>query len=73
MVLGKRVSPLESITSLETKLKPIDVDNPFTEDADVIFSDGLSNNSEESGSDDESSDDDAELLREYEKLKRERE
>ncbi len=63
---------MESITKLEAALKPVLVENPFTEDADVNFSE-RSNNSEESGSEDESSDDDAELLREYEKLKRERE
>ena len=75
-VLGKRTAPT---TINELKLE---VENPFTQDADLNFDDeekssqsNDNNDDQESGEseDEDASDDDLELLREYEKLKRERE
>lgn len=55
----------------------VEVENPFTEDQDLNFndekSDGNSSGQDSEEDDDDDEDEDLELLREYEKLKRERE
>ena len=62
-LLGKRSEAPTSLPELK-----LEVENPFTQDADLNF-----DSSEKSSSENEESDeDDLELLREYEKLKKER-
>lgn len=71
-MLGKRPQPPQLLQSIELELK---IENPFTEDADINFDEKSNSSKSDNDSNDEedSSDEDLELLREYEKLKKERE
>ena len=72
-LLGKR-RPEQSVEDVEENLKVvvIDVQNPFTQDEDIDF-EQVDQDSVPALSQNDESDDDLELLREYEKLKKERE
>ena len=59
--MGKRFEAPTTLPELK-----LEVENPFTQDADLNF------DSSEKSSEQDESDDDLELLREYEKLKKER-
>ena len=63
-MLGKRFEAPTSLPELK-----LEVENPFTQDADLNFDSSEKSSSE---NEDESDENDLELLREYEKLKKER-